>query len=135
MAMTIRQILGKTPPSRRSAAEYVKIKEVKVGRTKTDGRPIVKAKSFSTHTAQGKRKNYKPYVYVSIIEVVGRNVVVSCSCDDFWSNWEVALMKQNAARQEYSNGEKPETRNPQMIPGCCKHLFALGKLLIDKKKL
>jgi hypothetical protein len=55
--------------------------------------------------------------------------------NDFWSCWEYALSKRGAARIEYSNGEAPIEKNPQLIPGCCKHLYYLAQTLIEKNKL
>jgi hypothetical protein len=135
MPMSMRQILQKAKKHREFSAMYVKFKEVKLGRTKLNNAPIIRSISYSTHDHNGVRKGYTPNDYVSTIEIVGRYVVLSCSCDDFWAVWEVALAAQGAARVEYSNGERPIDRNPQMIPGCCKHLFRLGSRLIDKNKL
>lgn len=135
MAMTMRQILKSTPKSRQFSASFVKLREVKVGRAKTTAAPVIRAKSYSTHNHKGERKLYKPNTYVSLVEIHSQHVVLSCSCDDFWAVWEVALEKRGAARVEYSNGERPIERNPQMIPGCCKHLYALGTKLIEKNKL
>jgi hypothetical protein len=53
------------------------------------------------------------------------NIKVSCTCDNFWSNWEVALHKKGAADIIHSNGKKPTVKNPTMLAGCCKHLFRL----------
>jgi intein/homing endonuclease len=112
-------VLQKTIKSRRFSASFVKFKEVKLGKTKTTNAPVVRSKSYSTHDHNGVRKNYVPNDYVSLIEVHGKYVVLSCSCDDFWAVWEVALSAQGAARIEYSNGERPKDKNPLMIPGCC----------------
>lgn len=60
-------------------------------------------------------------------------IKVSCSCEDYWSTWEVALKKQGAADIRYSNGKTPRVKNPAMIPGCCKHLFRfLQNILVYK---
>lgn len=133
--MTIRQILKATVKSRQFSAAFVKISQVKLGRSKVTTAPIIRAKSYSTHNHKGERKDYRPNDYVSTIEIHGRNVVLSCSCDDFWAVWEVALSSRGAARIEYSNGERPLEKNPLMIPGCCKHLYALGNKLVEKNKL
>jgi hypothetical protein len=135
MAMTMRQVLARTPRSRQESAAWVKFKEDKAGRTKETNAPIIRSKSYSTHNHKGERKNYTPNDYVSTIEIHGKYVVLSCSCDDFWAVWEVALAVQGAARVEYSNGERPVDRNPQMIPGCCKHIYRLASRLLDKNKL
>jgi hypothetical protein len=135
MAMTMRAVLNRTPKSRQFASQWVKFKEIKLGKHKVTNAPVVRAKSYSTHNHNGVRKSYTPNDYVSTIEIYGRYVVLSCSCDDFWAVWEVALAAQGAARVEYSNGERPLERNPGMLAGCCKHLYKLGERLIDKGKL
>lgn len=131
----MRQVLQKARAHREFSAAWVKFKEVKLGRTRLNNAPILRSVSYSTHDHKGLRKKHTPNDYVSTIEVVGKYVVLSCSCDDFWAVWEVALSAQGAARVEYSNGERPIERNPTMIPGCCKHLYRLGTRLIEKNKL
>lgn len=133
--MTIRQILAKTPPSRKSSAAYVKVTQLKV-RKSPDGYPMVLAKTIASHDARGERKSPQPqHKYVTTIEVRGKHCRVSCSCDDFWSTWEYALSKYGAAIIEYSNGNPPVERNPKMIPGACKHVTAVAELLIEQGKL
>jgi hypothetical protein len=135
MTMTIRQILNSTVKSRKFASTFVRVKKVKIGRHKVTNAPVIRCISNSTHNHKGERKNYKPNDYVSTIEVYGRYVVVSCSCDDFWAVSEYALAQRGAARIEYSNGEPPIEKNPQLIPTVCKHLYYLGSTLIAKGKL
>lgn len=135
MPMTMRQVLKATPKSRQFSASFVKLREVKMGRAKATHAPVIRSKSYSTHNHKGERKNYTPNEYVSTVEIHDKYVVLSCSCDDFWAVWEVALAARGAARVEYSNGDRPIERNPMMIPGCCKHLYTLGTKLIEKNKL
>ena len=136
MPMTMRQIMAKTPQSRREAADWVKVTAVKTRRSK-DGWPLVLAQTIATHNPAGVKKTPPPqHKYVSTIEVMPRGpVIVSCSCDDFKFTWETALEKKGAARREYSNGEVPIDRNPSQIPGCCKHIYRLALNLIEAKKL
>ena len=135
MPMTMRQILASTPPSRRSASEWVKIIGLKV-RKSPEGYPLVLAQTIATNYPDGRRKIPQPtHRYVSTIEVRRQYVIVSCSCDDFKYTFEYALNKRGAAKIEYSNGEPPVERNPKLVPGVCKHLFALGKKLIETGKL
>lgn len=135
MPMTIRQIMSSTPPSRRHAADYVKVTQLKVRRS-PDGNPMVLAKTIASHTSDGIRKSPQPmHKYVTTLEILGKHVRCSCSCDDFWSTWEYALAKRGAANSEYSNGEPPVVRNPKFVPGCCKHIFRLSELLIEQGKL
>ena len=134
MPMTMRGIMQKCPKNRIEASDWVHIKEMKVSKNK-EGFPLVKAKTYSTHKISGIKKNQSPVTYVTTIEIYSAAVVVSCSCDDFWSTWEVALNKKGAARLEYSNGRSPDEKNPKLVPGCCKHLYFLGHNLITKGKL
>jgi hypothetical protein len=135
MSMTIRQILSKTPRSRRTAAEWVTLKTVKVKKSK-DGFPMVLAKTIAKYNNLGVRKTPPPrHSYVTTIEVRGKNCIVSCSCDDFWAVWEYALAQRDAAKIEYSNGKHPKEKNPQLLPGCCKHIYKLATTLIEQGKL
>lgn len=136
MPMTIRQIIARTPPSRRNAADYVTIKSMKI-RKSAGGYPIVLAKTIAKYTNLGDRKNPPPvHQYVTTIELQGRAAIVSCSCDDFRFVWEHALFRQKAAAKEYTEGfGPPNDKNPKMIPGCCKHIYAVALDLISKGKL
>jgi hypothetical protein len=136
MAMTIAQIRKYTPFNRRVSSKIVKIVEIKVKKN-IDGYPLILAKTISTETPKGEAKNLKtaPHYVTSIELYPKKQVIVSCSCDDWLFTYEVACNKKGAARIEYSNGENPGTRNPAMTPGCCKHLYALSTKLISEGKL
>jgi hypothetical protein len=136
MPMTARQIIKNTPRSRRDAAISAKIKELKKG-TRPNGSVIYKAKIQTTRTPAGERKPPPPmYTYVTTAEFNPKGqCIVSCSCEDFWACWEVALAKRGAARIEYSNGKPANIRNPTGVLGCCKHCYALLTKLIDKNKI
>jgi hypothetical protein len=135
MPMTARQILAKTPRSRRDAAIFTRVKEAK--KTKKGESILFMAKTITTKKPSGDRKTPpEPYTYVSTIEVNKKGqAIVSCSCDDFMYTWEYTLKQKGAARIEYSNGESSKDRNPQQIPGCCKHLYGFMTKLIEKDKL
>jgi hypothetical protein len=135
MSMTMQQILDKTPRNRKDKAEYVKITESKIQKTKY-GTTIYKAKVFSIADNMGNpKRGGSRNVYVATVESNGKQCVVSCSCEDFTFTFEYALNKKKAARIEYSNGESPDTRNPKMVPGCCGHLVRLGSTLIAKGRV
>jgi hypothetical protein len=134
MPMTMRQILAKTPPSRKEKAAVCRIREARVSSTDY-GTTVYKAKIFSTHDAQGNPHRGPRNIYVATVETNGKMTVVSCSCQDFCFTWEVALARQRAARIEYSNGKDPKDRNPRYIPGCCGHLFKFGTTLIAKGRV
>lgn len=143
MALTIRQIMAKAGSQRKAAAAYVDIVATKVKKNR-EGMPMVVCKTQSKTTVQKKGNEQKVKIkpkggantYVSTIEVYPKNqVIVSCSCDDFKFTWEAALNLKGAARIEYSNGELPNEKNPSNIAGCCKHIYAVGQMLVEKGKL
>lgn len=134
MAMTMLQILAKTPQSRRDNAAFVRVKSSKVERTKYETLKYI-AKTYSTHDAKGQSKKGKPVEHTTIVETNGKQVVVECDCEDFWAIWEFALNQKKAARIKHSNGQPPVEKNPKWRPGCCKHLFFLGSDLLKKGKI
>jgi hypothetical protein len=136
MGLTIRQIIKAAGPTRRQASAYVDIKKTSIKKT-AQGWPLVLCKTSSNVTAQGKSKpGGSANTYVTTIAVgPKKQVIVSCSCDDFKFTWEYALNKKGAALIEYSNGEHPEEKNPGLQAGACKHVVAVGQMLIDKGKL
>lgn len=135
MPMTAKQLMAKTPKSRKDAAIYTRVKEAKKGK-KGDNLLFV-AKTVTTRKASGDRKTPpEPYTYISTIEVNPKgHCIVSCSCEDFMFTWEYTLKQKGAARIEYSNGESSKDRNPAQIPGTCKHIYGFLSKLQDKGKL
>lgn len=117
MPMTIRQIMSSTPPSRRHAADYVKVTQLKVRRS-PDGNPMVLAKTIASHTSDGVRKSPQPmHKYVTTLEILGKHVRVSCSClagdtlvltDKGWKTMlELAEPKSNKLTVTYLVNGKP----------------------------
>lgn len=138
MTMTARQILANTTRDRILLSREISYKFPKGD--PVPGVRLVKAKVRSTLKADGTPKPGKGDVYEVSVKALAPNLLmskgpveVSCSCSDYWSKWEVALVKQGAAKVVYSNGEKPKITNPKMVPGCCKHLAGLLRLLVDYK--
>ncbi len=136
MPLTSRQIMAKTPLGRRQAADYVRIMALKSKRSKA-GTVILYAKTKSTSSSTGVPKVGPLNTYISTIEVLNTrgHVKTSCSCPDFMFTWEVTLHNKGAADIEYSNGEPSDARNPQQLPGCCKHLYALFSRLVEQGRL
>ncbi len=136
MPLTMKQIISKAGPMRREAALYVDLLQRKVKKSKA-GNPLVICKTRSSTTSKGKPKaKGSANTYVTTIEVLpSSKVIVSCSCTDFMYTWETALSMKGSARVEYSSGDPPNEKNPNNVPGCCKHLVALGQSLIDAGKL
>ena len=62
-------------------------------------------------------------VYVGLIEISkNKKAIISCSCPNFRYVYEVADSKVGSSIVIYSNGADPVIRNPENIPGLCKHL-------------
>lgn len=125
----IHQISKKTNRKRRENARYVRLLQVKKGRT-PNGLGFIAAQSYSTHIIDEHGRPVRqetPHKYVTMILFVDDklNVKVSCSCADFLYRWEWALWNRGAADIEYSNGDSPEINNPQYKISSCKHLFKL----------
>ena len=59
---------------------------------------------------------------------------VSCDCEYFMFNCEVANHRQQAADIIFSNGEFPSMTNAQMIPHLCKHLYSLAPIAVTMSK-
>jgi CRISPR/Cas system endoribonuclease Cas6 (RAMP superfamily) len=134
MAMKMRDVLAKTPESRRQNAAFVKIKNIRVQRTPYNTLKYL-AQTYSTHDSKGDMKRGSPIVHQTMVETNGKQVVVDCDCEDHTFTWEVALNAKKAARIKNSNGEPPVVRNPKWRPGCCKHVFSLGRKLVQQGKV
>jgi hypothetical protein len=124
--LTLKGILANTPRVNLLAAKDVVVGQMQ---KKVNAKTGFKRVSAVTYTATDP-KGYnipKPKKYTSVVTQISdkNHVEVSCTCDNFWSTWEVALHAKGAARIRFSNGEMPNIRNPRMIAGCCKHLVAL----------
>lgn len=53
---------------------------------------------------------------------------VGCSCPYWLYYMEVAVARGKSTGIRYSNGRLPVVKNPEMIPGVCKHLY---RVIID----
>lgn len=139
MALTLRQIIAKTTRDRAILAREVTITKIKTGYDKGRGTPLVACSSWSPHDPKTGMRISNPPKYITTVvglegahkKVGAQYVEVSCQCPDFWAVWEYALNKKGAAQIKFSNGEKPVEKNPSMIPGCCKHVIALGNHIIS----
>jgi hypothetical protein len=122
------RILRATPPDRVDKSAFIKLTSVKSGTSKATGKRKLLAQSVSIDKKAPDRTKY-----VNSMEFHGEDrVKLSCSCSDFTFRWEYALAQKGGADIFYSNGEPPVDRNPQMKPGCCKHLVALILMAKDR---
>lgn len=136
--LKLEQILRKTPKDRvKRARDGCRVVSAKVGKTKK-GNKILRAvlQDVNSPTTTRKGQPYKHKAYIKTIvpgtKLSKSNVKVSCDCDDFWSHWEVALHKKGAADIKHSNGKLPTETNPRLVPGVCKHLYKLGRYILNK---
>ena len=128
---SVARILRATPSDRIERSAYVKLLSVKTGVSKSSGKRKILAQSVSINKKTPDRTKY-----VSSLELHGDDrVKLSCSCSDFTFRWEYALAAKGGADIVYGNGDAPVDRNPQLKPGCCKHLVALIFLAQERNLL
>ncbi len=142
---TLPELFRRHAGRRVESAKYVRIVYQKRGFDSL-GRGYVACASYSTKIWDPIKKRYvinktgpgkKPARYVTVFVFLDTrlHVIVSCSCPDFKYRWEVALNQAEAAEIEYSNGEMPIVRNPNLRKTMCKHCIALyQKILPDLPK-
>jgi hypothetical protein len=127
--LTIYQIFRNVNRLRVINAQYVKFVKVKKGRT-ANGDGFIAAQvytdklEFRDGTIYSKPDHLK-YIAMLVFFDQALHCRVSCSCADFKFRTSYVLNKNDAAEEDYSNGEPPNIRNPKMIPYCCKHITAL----------
>lgn len=133
--LTLPQIYQRTDKRRKESAKYVKIIHQKRG-WDSHGRGFVACASYSTKEWNPWKQKYvknprikNRYVSVFVFLDPRLHVVVSCSCADFKYRWEFSLNQTQAAEIEYSNGEFPKIRNPQLSKRMCKHLLKLYEVI------
>ncbi len=132
--LTLTQILSKTTASRIELSAYVTVKNLKFGISKKLGIPKAVAQCYSKEA--GKDNRLKIYHYATMIEFYPKSKVkVSCSCPDHLYRWEYALARKGASYLTYSNAEPPTTTNPNLVAGCCKHVYRLADELKRQKLL
>lgn len=140
MPMTLKQIVSYSTQDRVRSAREIAIIKVKPLR---DRRGVLRitAQAYTPFNTKTWEKVANPNKYDLEItaltpkttSIMDGPVRVACSCPDFWATWEVALTHKGAAIIQYSNGEHPEVRNPNLRPGMCKHLLGLtGHILRSK---
>lgn len=58
------------------------------------------------------------------------NVKVDCTCARYLYTWNWALNKHGSAIIDRTNGEPPVEKNPEEVPGICKHSIVALQFLI-----
>jgi len=97
---------------------YTSIKEWK----DTEGRKVKTIKARATDRAAGSgRPQYLEIDYYG--RGKGARVWVTCTCEYFLYNCEVALWSDESSSVRWSNGKDPNITNPSKAPRACKHLL------------
>lgn len=136
--MSLRQLIRCTPKLFLYNATEVRARLVETKKTAT-GRPVVYGQMV---TDDPWRRDKIRRIHETYIIGMGdddklpvhkhKKVLIQCSCENFVYVFEYANASVGASRLIYSNGEYPHMTNPQLAPGCCKHVIALAKIAIEK---
>lgn len=130
--LSLKQLLKATPSLMKSNSEDVVIKTLRTAKTKA-GLPGVRSKT-TTITKRPSHVYDTSFVGKEMGKPISsqKHVIASCSCDNFCYYWEVALNHWGSAVIKYSNGDHPDVTNPGLHPGLCKHLYKLGRTIIEE---
>ena len=63
--------------------------------------------------------------FVDYTKNLQSTVWVSCQCDHFKYTYEYAMSARGASDLMYAWHQPPVEKNPQMLPGACKHILAI----------
>lgn len=136
--MTLRQLIRATPRLFINNAVDVEAKKIERKFTKTH-RPVIMGHMV---TYDVWRQNRVRRVHETYIIGMGdddkmpvnrhNKVLVQCTCENFVYVFEYANASVGASRLIYSNGEPPNFTNPRLAPGCCKHIIALAKIVLEQ---
>ena len=127
--LSIGQILKTTPRVFKDNSNNVVIRSLKKSKTRNGLYMGVQATAKDVFSKPGARtRTHKCSIVTMDAKQVAKSksVYLSCTCEAFMFWCETALNKRGAAAIKFSNGEAPETRNPQSLPMMCKHLIALA---------
>lgn len=61
-------------------------------------------------------------------------VVVDCTCSRHKYFYEYANAKRGVSFIYRSNGERPDTTNPGLRPGTCKHVYKAATVMVNRMK-
>jgi hypothetical protein len=97
------------------------VQAVTYDNTPTSGKPhVVTIIGQDVQYAKGMRKADVP-------PVIKQRLLIDCDCDNHLFYWEYALYHHGSAKIRRSNGQPPSVTNPGLVPGCCKHVYAVLK--------
>jgi hypothetical protein len=124
MSYSIDQIIRITPRSRRENAAHVHIVGARRVRRRNGGIQII-----SMTVENGTRRHQQEIRVVNpqwtglFTDPSNGGVILTCDCSDWMFTWEWVMAQHGAAEIIHGNGDPPHIKNPNMIPGVCKHLF------------
>lgn len=135
--MTLRQLIRSTPRLFINNAVDVEAKKVERKKTKTL-RPVIMGHMVTNDPWRKLRVRRVHETYIigmgddpSVPVNRHKKVLVQCTCENFVYVFEYANATVGASRLIYSNGEAPNMTNPMLLPGCCKHIIALAKIVVE----
>lgn len=136
--MTLRQLIRATPRLFINNAVDVEAKKIETKFTKTH-RPLIMGHmvTYDVWRKSRVRRVHETYIIgMGDDEKMPVNrhpkVLVQCTCESFVYVFEYANASVGASRLIYSNGNAPNFTNPMLAPGCCKHIIALAKIVLEK---
>lgn len=137
--MTLHQLISSTPQLFKNNAVDVEAYKWRKTRTK-GGKPVVQGVMWTNDPWRPKRTRRYHETYVIGLDAdkdkpvhKHKKVLVQCTCESFVYTYEYANAKRGASYLIYSNGDPPVWMNPRMVPGMCKHLIALSKIILEEK--
>lgn len=130
--LPLKTILRKTPAYIRNTADGIVIKAYQKTATRA-GFPAIKAVCVDPDgSGLGHKVTISSRALTKKIYDAPK-VLVDCDCSFFLYYNEYALSTWGAAKIRRSNGEPALVKNPSNIPFCCKHLYAVGAKIFQKK--
>lgn len=136
--LSLKEILRHTPRLFANNSLNVEAHRVTKLKTKT-GKPTVKGIMWTNDKYRpNKVKRYHETYIVGLDDnqtkklFKHKKVLVQCSCDSFTFTFEYANALHGASYLIYSNGDAPVFMNPGNMPGACKHLVALMRIVFDR---
>lgn len=127
--INLSQMLQATPADIRRNARYVKVLVKTASFLKKDKSKRVVELTARSSPAHGSGLPHKVTIKfhgktTDKTELIRSPVWVSCDCEWFQYNCEVALFHKKSTDIIHSNGAMPTDRNKQLKPWICKHIIA-----------
>ena len=136
--LTLRELVDNTPSSIRKRSKHLRM-YWRVKGEQRNGYRLYKMHCKPPRTDKS-HKVFTQWIRVyhtrgkSLRAIQKSKVWVRCSCQFFLYTLEVVLSKSGTTTIKYSNGDDPETRNPQNVPYLCKHLYKAMANMLDREQ-